>query len=168
MVVHNTNEGFLQEIGELISLPHKIKKVKTAEESFESFGFNHSVNKENFNDLYRLSFVSHPYFNKLMEWYSTGQKRFPKKLTITPESLGCWYVCDGTIEQNGGRQPRIRISTVNESGEQLVLNLFKPVNVKAKWNGNAIYFSVKDSKKLWEWMERYKSFERKYSNEVIR
>ena len=167
MLVHNINKEFLEEIGDLISLPYNISKGKTAEQSFENFGFDHNVNKDNFHAVYRLSFVSHPYFNELKEWYSSGRKRFPKDLSLTPQSLGCWYVCDGSIERRDGRQPRMRIASVNEQGEQTVLDLFKELDVSPKWNGHSIYFSVEDSKKLWNWMERYKSFERKYSSTVI-
>ena len=167
MLVHNTNEKFLQEISDLISLPSNISKTKTAEESFENFGFSHKVERENFNDVYRLSFISHPYFNQLNNWYSSGRKRFPKNISLTPECLGCWYVCDGSIERREGRQPRMRISTVNEEGEDFVLNLFKELDVEPKWNGHSVYFSVEDSKQMWNWMERYKSFQSKYSSTVI-
>jgi len=167
MQVHSVNRDFLEEVGELISLPYTLSKVKTAEESFDNFGFDNGAKKENFNDVYRLSFVSHPYFNELKEWYSSGRKRFPEDLSITPQSLGCWYVCDGSIERRDGRQSRIRIASVTEQGEQSILDLFKPLYVEPKWNGHSIYFSVEDSKKLWNWMERYKSFERKYSSKVI-
>jgi len=168
MVIHNINEDFLQEIGKLIPLPYNINKVKTAEESFENFGLDNNVEKENFNDVYRLSFVSHPYFNELEEWYLSGRKRFPKDLTLRPELLGCWYVCDGSIEQRDDRQSRMRIASVNEEGEQSVIDLFKPLDVEPKWNTHSIYFSVEDSKKMWNWMERYKSFERKYDSKVIK
>jgi len=167
MLVHNTNKEFLQEISELIKLPSNINKTKTGQEAFENFGLSQEVNVENFNDIYRLSFVSHPYFNELKEWYSSGRKRFPEDLSLTPESLGCWYVCDGSIERQEGRQPRMRIASVNEQGEQAVLDLFEILDVNPKWNGHSIYFSVEDSKKMWNWMERYKSFERKYSSKVI-
>lgn len=162
LLVHNTNRNFLEEVKNKVGLPATITQTRTAKESYESFGFNHDVSEEGFNPLYRLSFVSHPFFNELFGWYSNNGKVFPSELNLSPALLGAWYACDGSYEDRKNRQPRLRIAATNEMGRDTLQRLFQKNNYELKWNAHSIYFSVEDSQKLWCWMERYKSFEYKY------
>jgi hypothetical protein len=72
-------------------------------------------------------------------------------------------LCDGGVEKRDeSRQPRMRISAYNESGNQHLLDMFDTFGVEPKWNNGTIYFSVEDSKKLWKEMKSLKSFRDKF------
>jgi hypothetical protein len=69
----------------------------------------------NCEDYYMLRTISHPYFDKLKDWYSTGEKVLPIE-TPSPLELKMWYVADGGRMKD---RPFIRADSQSDNIEKL-------------------------------------------------
>jgi len=100
-----TNKKFLEWVSTKLSpLSRGVflsENSKQQKESALRGGLEGISNKSQFSDLYGLRTLTHPQVDDLYEWYSTGQKRYPNK--ITEEMLRMWYVTDGNKNPSGIR-----------------------------------------------------------------
>lgn len=163
-------------IGTYVSLSH------TAEESAKrsrDSGFDPNARGQNYSDVYIWRSRTHPDLQQWANWYSTGEKVWPKDIELTPTVLKHWYCGDGCWS-NSGTKNHMKISTDNEAknvekinsifeNSNLPSNLTYNIN-KRKNNDNTlkcdIEFTVEQSKELWEYMgEPLPDFEYKWPNE---
>jgi len=81
------------------------------------------IDKEENQDIYRLTWKPHDFIDKLSEWYSTGEKVWPK-IELTPTILRHYYVGDGSLNKRGGSnvRPRVHLGMANESGNEEKIN----------------------------------------------
>lgn len=49
------------------------------------------------SDYYTFTVKAIPEVKEFAEWYSTGDKKFPEKLELTPELCRAWYCGDGSL-----------------------------------------------------------------------
>lgn len=114
-----------------------------------------TVNEENYNDLYGLRTVSHPDLHQFTDWYSSGTKRFPPDLELTPEIAKMWYVCDGWIasDSRSTDSDRVMVKAKNEADRQeYLVNLFEAVGFKAGFSRYAIQISAEETEDILDWM----------------
>jgi len=175
------SEEYLQYLDKIFGcLGSSLNLVSTGKEKAQENidrGFSSTVNKENYSDQYNWNTRSHPEFNKFREWYSSGEKLWPKDIELTPTVLKHWYVGDGhyatTYSQN-----RIKISMSNESeNTEKVSNYFSDVGLpepstyyKNERKDGSVQcnasWTVEDSYELWEYMgEPLPDFEYKWPKE---
>jgi len=95
-------------------------------------------------DVYTLRTQSHTYFDNLSSWYESGKKKFPKELYLTPTILKMWYICDGTLSNDGPK-----ITCWNESNRSnFIVSLFDDVGLSVTWqSGNNDVYIRKESQK---------------------
>ena len=118
--------------------------------------------KEDYKTVYRWMSMAHPEITKFSEWYSTGEKVWPKDIELTPTVLKHWYCGDGTyVNRNQGH---IQIAMLNEvNNTQKVDSMFKNSGLPVPSNYNistkdgekvtcGATFTVSQSEKLWEYM----------------
>lgn len=109
-----------------------VQEDKTAEESAEEnriSGFRQNADPNNYSDTYRWKTRTHPNFKEFEKWYSTGKKVWPEDITLEPETLTAWYVCDGTLH-NEGAHCNISISMSNERfNKKKIIDYFKNMNL---------------------------------------
>lgn len=124
-------------------------------------GFSPGARPENYSDQYLWETRSHPGINIYASWYSSGNKRFPDDLKLTPIILKMWYCCDGSKDSYENK-PKIVISTSNEyRRKQYLSSLFKDIG----WSPNLVHSEDKDgnislsirfdsssSEELWKYM----------------
>lgn len=143
----------------------------TAEESAEKnkdSGYFKTVNKENYNDLYRWRTSSCPVFNKYEDWYSSGKKVFPDDIQLTPTLLKHWYVCDGNLKHARNEKFSVRISSVNEmENEEKIKSYFEDVGLPTpNLIGCNFRWSQKDSIDVLDYMgDPLPDFEYKWSEQ---
>lgn len=105
--------------------------VNWIKSELEPFSSTVTVQKTENKDLYRLTTTPHSYFTELRSWYSSGSKRFPNDLELTPLILKMWYVTDG-----GRSNGYPRITAANEDNrEKYLCSLFNPLPFRVKWDG---------------------------------
>lgn len=114
--------------------------------------------KSEYPDVYRWSSRVHPFFEGLSEWYSSGEKRFPGSLQLSPLILKVWFCGDGNKsveprENRGECRPVFRIASRNEiHREGFLKGLFSDIGVEPTITGGYIQFGVDDSERLWEYI----------------
>ena len=161
-----TNEDFLHWVAEKLGIfARSVKLKKTAKEkaaTSRKYGANPEAKEENYNDEYVLRTCSHPSFDKLAKWYSSGKKQLPENLNLTPLITKMWYVCDGNLNDNG----HISIGCANEmQREEYLISLFEEVGVSPVLSYHSLTFTQDDSRKLLNWMGRAPDgFEYKWGN----
>lgn len=158
-MVSMITKEYLEYIDDKLSyLSNGVKLVTTAEESARQkreSGFRPNANKENYNDIYRITTKTHPYFTELRKWYSTGKKVWDYNIDLNPTVLKHLYCGDGTLHQKRS----ISIAAANEIDRQNeITEKFKkasyPVsnfNISKRKNGSKsmdILFNVKTSEKM--------------------
>jgi len=95
--------------------------------------YEREIDLKNVRDRYRFQTRPHPFFDKLREWYSTGSKKFPEDLDITPTISKMWYVGDGGVKF-GATSATPCIYTRNEAKrKEYILNLFKSKGFDPSW-----------------------------------
>lgn len=129
---------------------------RTAEENSKRGVFGDS--SSDFQDTYKLNTRRHPQIKKFADWYSSGEKVFPDKVSLTPTVLKHWYVCDGYY-RNTEYHNSIEIGLSNESeNRDKINNYFSEVGLpKPAWDdhGNAvkIRFTNEESEELFNYMD---------------
>jgi len=125
--------------------------------------------------------VCHPELSEYSGWYSSGEKVFPEDIELTPTVLKHWYVCDGSKNiGNASANPRVILYIANEYENIDKIdsyfehsNIPTPSNYVVRERGRhynnethiscSAQFTVKDSKKIWEYMgEPPSGFSRKW------
>jgi hypothetical protein len=156
-------------------LGSNISLTKTAAESAKEnrdSGFSPNAKEENYSDLYTWITKTHPEFNEFREWYSTGEKVWPKNIELTPTVLKHWYVGDGCYDNSGTRNS-IQIAMANEvenlekvSKYFTNVGLPEPSNYNITENNCRAKWTKEDSQKLFEYMdEPLSDFEYKWPEE---
>lgn len=115
MKIEVITEEYLQYINKILgNISNGVKVCRTAEENSKRSEYSDTVKtSENYKKTYVLTTVGHPEISKYSNWYNSGDKRPPESLSLTPESLKNWYVCDGsfnTPNSNYGNKKRVTIS----------------------------------------------------------
>lgn len=128
--------------------------------------------KGNYNDLYEWHSRTHPSL-KQFDWYSSGEKIWPTEVELTPSVLKHWFVGDGHYH-DAGTDNHISIAMNNEvDNREKVSRLFNKVGIpepdryrvadKGKFTECSAFFTVEDSKTLFEYMgEPLSGFEYKW------
>lgn len=113
-----------------------------------------------FNDLYVLRTVTHPQVDELLEWYSTGKKRYPE--TMTKEMLRMWYVTDGWNQKNN---IRIRCKQQSDRPESIT-NILSSVGINPSIDADngIIRVHSQDSNDFFSSTEAPPGFEYKWPN----
>lgn len=140
--VEMINKDFLEyvntELGDIVSICRLKSTAKELADKNRKYGY--TVNESKYNDIYTLRTRSLEYFNELHQWYSSGKKRFPKDLELTPLIVKVWYCCDGSYCDNS--YPVIYSSNESDNRE-MVLDLFKNTQIDPSYidsGGGAINF----------------------------
>lgn len=150
-----TNKSFIDYISsELGWMASNISKSKTAHESAKQAvrsGFHTDAKGENYSDVYRLTTPSHPQLSEMREeWYSDGEKIYPKSLELTPRRLRLWYVTDGYRDDHSSR---VTIGCKNEiSRRGNVLRLFEPLQIDPSYKTHEIVIKADDREKFFEYI----------------
>jgi hypothetical protein len=134
---------------------------KLAEEKIDS-DLNFSSDSKNYKDVYRWNTRTHPEFSNI-NWYKSGEKRFPDSIDLTPTVLKHWYCCDGHYSNKEGHS-RIEIAISNEIDQKEKLNsIFKNASLPTpsryrktiRKNGTvkgSLRFTKENSNELFEYM----------------
>jgi len=120
-------------------------------------------NVEDYSNLYSWNSRSHPELKKWKEWYSTGEKIWPKDIKLTPTVLKHWYCGDGHWDNKNSKN-RIVIAMSNEiDNTKKVSQMFESVGLPSPSNYNVserkdgskgckAEWTVDQSEELWEYM----------------
>lgn len=162
--VRMTNEQFLRHLSnELGVLSTDVYLERTAQEQvaqarknknsgMESFG---TVNNSEYSSLYGVRTMSHPDLRQFVPWYSTGEKRFPEDLELTPNITRMWYVCDGWLgkDSKSGDSDRAMIKASNESDRvDYLLGLLDEAGFEAGFSREEIQISAHDTHRFLQWI----------------
>lgn len=116
LVVNMTNREYLEYLDSIFGiLSTGVKKSKSAKQSAADArrgGFAPDADGESYSDQYTLRTRTVPELHGWRMWYDSGEKVIPESMTLTPETLTHWYVCDGSLHTSGGRG--LSIHTKNE------------------------------------------------------
>lgn len=120
-----------------------------------------STNPNDYKTQYKLQTISHPELDEFQQWYSTGEKVFPKQLELNPIILKHWYVCDGSFNNNGHRfYTEIHLSNERENKDKIE-GYFKDIGIEVdRWRDDkvegryktSIIFNKGKSEKLFGYM----------------
>lgn len=170
-----TNKEYLTYLDSLFGLlSNGVKFRKSAQENAElhkKSGFNNNPDISNYSDIYHWSMSRHPELDDFADWYSSGEKVFPKEINLTPTVLKHWYCCDGCYYTNNSHN-YMCISTYNERGnENKIDNIFKSSGLPLPTYTSGtksfdLIFNVEQTKTLFDYMGKpVKGFEYKWHNE---
>lgn len=119
------------------------------------------LDNSNHKTVYSLRTHSHEYFNNLAEWYNSGRKLYPNKLSLTPTILKMWYVSDGSLSNSGPI-----FTCWNESHRKdFLLSLFEDIGLSVTWQSanNDIYIRKESQDNFFEYIgEPVPGFEYKW------
>lgn len=157
-----TKKRFLEHIDDRLGVLSKgVYLARTAKEQYETAvenqkngvnGFE-TVNEEGYTALYGLRSCSHPMINKLGEWYSSGEKRYPKRLDLTPEITRMWYACDGWLAKETNAKPRAMFKVTNESNRSdFLIQLFESKGFSVGFSRQSIQVPHTETVRLLNWM----------------
>jgi len=107
-------------------------------------------------DAYAISTIPHPQLERLASWYSSGEKKFPSDMELTPKIVKHWYCCDGGLNWPGNSDSGASACfySVNEDGADLV-NLFEDAGFTVNNHADhRIYFPREETQRLLGWMGR--------------
>jgi len=153
------------------------KSAKEAAEEASKTGFSENAQEINYEDQYIFRTISHPELERFNEWYSSGEKTFPKNIKLTPTVLKHWYCCDGYFDNSSNQ--RITISVANEvENKDKLLKMFRESGLpspkfrkcrrKDGYVGCRLEFLKSDSLKIWEYMgDPLPGFEYKWPGRFI-
>jgi len=125
--IEMVNKRFLEWFNNQMGiLTTDVRKVEYSQKRIDYYNNSMEGRKfENRSDVYRLHSRGSPELQELADWYSSGKKRFPDDLKLTPTSLKIWYVGDGHVQID---DRRCRISCVNEiNREDYLKTLFERI-----------------------------------------
>lgn len=153
--IYNTNRGFLEWYKNKLGVIAKdVTLYESGEEKHKrniEYGFDEERDA-NYKDIYRLSTVSHPFNEKLYQWYSSGEKLYPKDLTLTPTMAKVWYAGDGNINWDKQKRGYCEIGCNNESEyKDKIISLFVNAGFKVSFsNGRVRLYG--ESKDFLNWL----------------
>lgn len=168
-----TNKKYLEYLDSKFGcLSNGAKFAKSAEECasiHRKSGFNKNAKEKNYSDVYSWSSSRHTGLKGLAEWYSSGEKKIPEGLTLTPTILKNWYVCDGHFYDDRGHH-YISIAIYNErENTDKIDKIFessglpKPSNYSRGKRSCDAEFTVEQTEKLFSYMgEPVNGFEYKW------
>lgn len=109
----------------------------------------------------------HPGFNRYASWYSSGRKRYPPDLELTPMILKVWFCGDGHKIVPEGRRVKLSIACSNEIDRPSFLKgLFHNLGVTPYVYEEEIVFDPDESQYLWDYMgDPLPGFEYKWPSE---
>jgi len=148
LILKVCNEDFCKWVDKNLGwLSCGVSKRQSAAEIAERF--DGATEESVLGPAYAVTTRRHPFFNSLRKWYSSGSKRFPDDLKLTSTSACMWYVCDGSLHQDG----RAQIFSHDESDRSdYLISLFKEHEFNPNISGSNIYFSVDETPKFLEWV----------------
>lgn len=159
-----TNRPFLEWVSEQLSpLSRGVFLSETKERQKESAirgNLEGVSNSSKFNDLYGIRTVAHSQVNELNNWYSTGQKRYPDR--ITEEMFRMWYVTDGNKRDGDMRITCVDQTDSKENITSIMENLDFINSFTYDTNEGTIRISREDSRTFWEKTEPPIGFEYKW------
>jgi hypothetical protein len=130
---------------------------------FSSDIYEPPIRDEKHQQQYNIRTIVHPELEKYSNWYSSGQKVYPKKLNITPSVLRHWYVTDGGIygEHN---YPQIRCWKERKNIEK-VEEYFEDTPLNSSFSSGTLRFPS-SKKEFFEYIgwEPLPGFEYKWPN----
>lgn len=148
-VLSNTNVEFLwwffEQTLNILNEPHQ---VRTVEETARQNGG--CVDE---NSAYYALGAAHPEFEQYREWYSSGSKRFPCSLTLTPVITKVWYACDGSLINLDSGSISATFGVANEMDrEDYLLSLFQDEGFDPVLHNWTLRFGVDETQELLDWM----------------
>ncbi len=157
MRVNNTNERFLKYLDEKLGwLTTGVRLKKDAEQAAEerlSRDSDWEMSADNFNAIYGIRTRRLPYFQKYESWKSSGQKRYPENLELTPTIAKYWYVSDGTVNWMRSYSARVVFACQNECDRPgFICDLFGQAGFEAHPNRHMFYLDVNDSEEFLSWV----------------
>jgi hypothetical protein len=109
-----------------------------------------SADMEGFSDdphckpVYSWRTKAHPLMMLFTAWYCSGEKVFPKDVSLTPTVLRHWYCGDGGL---GSRFNSCRLHSANESEDfSNILSMFRSIGFSPNTTGHHIRFSTEKSR----------------------
>lgn len=92
--------------------------------------------------------------NKFADWYSSGKKRYPDNLELTPELVRIWYCDDGTLQFSGANTVSIRLCSDKEKDRiEWLQSLFQDEGFyPSVQTRGRLYFGVDEVEPLLDWM----------------
>lgn len=135
--------------------------------------FNVGANTDNYSDMYRWRTRCHPVLKQFADWYSSGEKVYPRDIDLTPVVLKHWFACDGSYGKDS-KNNSIEFGVCNEVDNKDKLNsYFKDKGFDApNWNiskrrdgsiNASIYFDSQTTDELFDYMgEPLPGFEYKW------
>lgn len=158
MRLNNVNKVFLEYLDSKLGwLTTGVRLKKTADQSaqqrLERDEDGWTVNPENYNAIYGTRTRRLPYFRKYEQWTSTGQKRYPDSLELTPTIAKFWYVSDGTINWMRKYSARLVFACRNEQDRpDFIQDLFVKAGFEVKPNKHMFYLDVEESSRFLQWL----------------
>jgi hypothetical protein len=131
----------------------QIKVYQTSDEASKALNNSDFASGDDYNakTLYNGGTHGHKWLNNL-NWYDTGEKRFPKDLSLTKNIIKIWYCDDGGLKWSGAgkRAPaHIHMSSQPESTKHLKQEFSKfgldPTITKSN---DGLTFSAEDTENL--------------------
>lgn len=154
---NNTNKPFLELLDEKLGwLTTGVRLKKDAQQAANerlSRNPDWKMDAGNFDAIYGTRTRRLPYFRKYESWTSSGQKRYPEELELTPTVAKYWYVSDGTVNWMRSYSARVVFACQNERDRpEFICNLFRQAGFEANQNLHMFYLSVEDSKRFLSWI----------------
>ncbi|MFX1532872.1 MAG: LAGLIDADG family homing endonuclease [Promethearchaeota archaeon] len=104
--------------------------IRLLAQQFQTCGFSVEIPPPSKNKIRMNTHKTVQLYKLLLSWYPDGKKHLPPNLTLTPLSLLCWHVGDGSATKN-----RVKLSTHSFSlaeNYSLVRLLKKSLGIKTK------------------------------------
>lgn len=161
MVFAMCNKPYLEWLNEKLGILSTEVTLKTTKEDSAKWSkLNNSLASgvvENYTDVYQLRTRSNPELWEFETWYDSGKKRFDSTLSLSPEILKTWYVCDGSmnwgVSDKSGDNGNIRLWSSNEDDRgEFLCSLFDEIGFSVKFNVDHIEVSSLDTDRMLEYM----------------
>lgn len=97
--------------------------------------------EDNWNTVYRIYIMGIAQVSELGEWYSTGKKKFPSNLKLTPTKVRMWYACDGHLQWTKKYSyPMFGVKNESDSVNKLIES-FENVGIEcnSQYGGERLY-----------------------------
>lgn len=108
----------------------------------------HGEPSENEVQAYTCSTRTHPDLDEFLSWYNQSVKKPPEK-ELSPLSLKCWYVCDGTVNVDENRRPTARISSrKSDEVKERFRKIFVYHGFDPTWSYSHLVFNCDETEKL--------------------
>lgn len=104
-------------------------------------------------DSFKLTTVTHSEIGELRNWYSSGSKKFPKTLKLTPTICKHWYCGDGSLGISGKKNRCIFTLTSQADQIEYIRSWFLDVGFNCTFcDPGRIYISTNETEDFLEWM----------------